>query len=253
MIDQNILNEFVGAKVKLPASLKGCSPNEGKITEANLTVDADEIYFTVLCTDDKTRKYDIDHIEFEDESLQGKAHEICAQLFEESAAINETDPKEETVSITIDGRTRKIGSNYHPDFMARKPIMSLDEVEEEFDVHTLHFRGINTSQYSPNIVIISVLREYVDHFVYHDYWDENGDYIYTGEGLNGDQEFKKGNAAIKYAKSYGKHIHLFIKPYPNTYVYQGEFELIDWFWNKEPGANGILRHAIKFRLRKISE
>lgn len=250
MIDQTILNEFVGAKVKLPVPINNSSHNDGRIDAVNLTADEDEILFTVSCADGKKRKYDIDHMEFEDESLQEKAHEICAQLFEESAAITETDPKEETVYITIDGRTSKIGSNYHPEFMATKPVLTLDEVEEELGVN-MRFRGINYSQYSPNIVIVSVLKEYVDYFVYPDYWDKNEEFIYTGEGLHGDQKFARGNLAIRNAKSDGKHIHLFIKPYPNTYVYQGEFELIDWFWNKEPGADGIIRNAIKFRLRKI--
>lgn len=253
MIDQNILNEFVGAKVKLPVPINNSSPNDGKIVAVNLTADEDEIFFTVSCADGKTKLYDIDHIEFEDEFLQEKAHEICAQLFEESAAITEPAHEEETVPIKIGNKTSKIGSNYHPEFMARKPVLTLDEVEDEFGVHTLRFRGINTSQFSPNIVIVSVLRQSVDHFVYHDYWDENGDFIYTGEGLIGNQEFIRGNLAIKNAKYEGRIIQLFIKPYPNTYLYQGEFELIEWFWNREPGANGVLRNAIKLRLRKVSK
>ena len=250
MIDQNILNEFVGAKVKLLVPINNSSPNDGKIVAVNLTADEDEIFFTVSCADGKTKLYDIDHIEFEDESLQEKAHEICAQLFEESAAITEPAPEEETVPIKIGNKTSKIGSNYHPEFMARKPVLTLNEVKEDLGVN-MRFRGINYSQHSPNIVIISVLKNSVNHFVYHDSWDENGDFIYTGEGLIGDQELKRGNRAILNTQQDWKDICLFIKPYPNTYIYQGEFELIDWFWNKEPGADGIIRNAIKFRLRKI--
>jgi hypothetical protein len=44
---------------------------------------------------------------------------------------------------------------------------------------------------------------------YRDGWNEDGVYIYTGEGQHGDMSFVRGNAAILHHMDSGKDLHLF--------------------------------------------
>ena len=70
---------------------------------------------------------------------------------------------------------------YHVAYLARHPILTYEQVEDQFHIRIANFgRGINITDTS--IVLISSVLKKKNEFVYHDHWTENGDYIYSGEG-----------------------------------------------------------------------
>ena len=142
------------------------------------------------------------------------------------------------------------GSDYHVEKLARYPILTYQQVESKFNIRISGFgRGINPTD--DTVVLISSIGKAGDEFLYHDKWTEDGDYIYSGEGKNGDQSLTRGNLAIKNAKSDGKEIHLFVKFSPQEYYYQGVFELVDYTYEDDKDEDGNTRKEYKFRLRKI--
>lgn len=130
------------------------------------------------------------------------------------------------------------------------PGYKYDEVEKKYGISIRYFgRGINPT---PNcIVLISRIKETADYYVYHDHWVKDGEYIFSGEGLSGDQKLTRGNLAIVNAKKNKKPIYLFLKFSSTDYLYQGEFELVDYYQEKEPGEDKELRMEYKFHLRKV--
>lgn len=140
--------------------------------------------------------------------------------------------------------------DYHVEKLARKPILTYTQVEEQFGIKISGFgRGINPT--SSTVVLISSIGKANGNFVYHDKWTSDGNYIYSGEGKTGDQTMTKGNLAIKNAARDGKQIHLFVKFSPQEYYYQGVFELINYTYENENDENGTVRKEYKFLLRKV--
>ncbi len=140
--------------------------------------------------------------------------------------------------------------DYHAAHLARQPILTYQQVEEQFGIRISGFgRGINPT--TTKVVLISSISKSGGHFVYHDRWTEGGDYIYSGEGRTGDQTMTKGNLAIKNAAVDGKEIHLFVKFSPQEYYYQGVFNLVEYSAEEEKDENGDLRKEYKFRLHKV--
>ncbi len=141
--------------------------------------------------------------------------------------------------------------DYHAKHLARQPILTYQQVEEQFGIRISGFgRGINPTQ--STVVLISSIGKADGNFVYHDRWTEDGDYLYSGEGQTGDQAMTKGNLAIKNASSDGKAIHLFVKFSPQEYYYQGIFQLVDYTYEDDRDGNGDIRKEYKFRLRKVN-
>lgn len=142
------------------------------------------------------------------------------------------------------------GEDYHVSHLARQPILTYTQVEDQFGIKISGFgRGINPTP--TTVVLISSMAKSKDKFVYHDKWTADGDYIYSGEGKTGDQTLTKGNAAIVNADRDGKKIHLFVKLSPQEYYYQGVFELVNYTHEDEEDEAGKLRKEYKFRLRKV--
>ena len=142
--------------------------------------------------------------------------------------------------------------DYHVENMAREPILTYQQVEEQFGIRISGpGRGINPTDDA--VVLISSIRKSGDNFIYHDKWTADGDYIYSGEGRTGDQTMTRGNLAIKNAASDGKSIHLFIKFSPQEYYYQGVFDLVDYTYEDEKDEAGNIRKEYKFRLRKVQQ
>ena len=140
--------------------------------------------------------------------------------------------------------------DYHAAHLARQPILTYQQVEAQFGIQISGFgRGINPTP--TTIVLISSIGKSGGNFVYHDKWTTDGDYIYSGEGKNGNQSMTKGNYAIQNAARDGKKIHLFVKFSPRDYYYQGVYELIDYIYEDEQDENGHTRKEYKFRLRKV--
>lgn len=174
-----------------------------------------------------------------------------AELAERKA--EEERKKAETQTEPFLKRLKKIedgfGEDYHVNHLARSPILTYQEVEEQFNIKISGFgRGINRTPSA--IVLISSIDRKKRGFVYHDHWTEDGDYIYSGEGKSGDQKMELGNQAIASAASDGKIIHLFVKFSPQEYYYQGIFKLVDIAYVDNKDENGNTRKEIKFRLRK---
>ena len=158
-------------------------------------------------------------------------------------------------AISAGGKTtdvdRGFGPDYHVEHLARQPILTYQQVEEEFGIKITGFgKGINNN--GSDLVLISSVDKKKSGFVYHDHWDTNGDYIYSGEGKTGDQKMTGGNKAICDAATDGKKIHLFVKLSPEEYYYQGVFKLVDYKYEDEKDEDGNIRKEYKFRLRKVS-
>ena len=151
-------------------------------------------------------------------------------------------------------RTKSIedmfSEDYHVEKLARQPILSYRQVENQFGIKISGFgKGINPTD--TTVVLISSIGRSGGKFVYHDKWTTNGDYLYSGEGKTGDQTMTKGNLAIKNAARDGKKIHLFVKFSPQEYYYQGIFELIDYTYEDEKDENGNTRKEYIFHLKKV--
>jgi 5-methylcytosine-specific restriction protein A len=80
----------------------------------------------------------------------------------------------------------------------------------------------------------------------------DGTFIYTGEGQEGDMEFKRGNRAIRDHEKDGYELHLFEDVAGDGVVtYLGQFRCEDWFHEHLPDTNNELREAIRFKLTPI--
>ena len=140
---------------------------------------------------------------------------------------------------------------YHVQHMVKSPVLTYKEVEEQFQIKIAGFgRGINPTPSS--VVLISSIAKKKSGYQYHDKWTEDGDYLYSGEGKNGDQTMSRGNRAIATAADEGKTLHLFIKFSPQEYYYQGIFKLLDYTYEDEKAEDGSVRKEYKFRLRKAA-
>lgn len=100
-------------------------------------------------------------------------------------------------------KTRNIedgfGADYNVEYLARQPILTYQQVEEQFGIRISGFgRGINKTP--STVVLISSVDKKKTGFVYHDHWNTDGEYIYSGEGKIGDQTMSSGNTASKCCK-----------------------------------------------------
>jgi len=188
--------------------------------------------------------------------IEKKKAEIEEKRFAEEAA-RKAEQERKIAAVQLPGNKKKIknidemfGEDYHVSHLARQPILTYTQVEEQFGIKIAGFgRGINPT--TNTVVLISSMAKSDGKFVYHDKWTADGDYIYSGEGKTGDQTMTKGNLAIRDAAHNGKRIHLFVKLSPQEYYYQGVFELIDYTYEDEKDENGNVRKEYKFRLRKV--
>ena len=175
----------------------------------------------------------------------------------EEAAARKAEQERKLAAAQATGTKKKVknidemfGEDYHVSHLARQPILTYTQVEDQFGIKISGFgRGINPTP--TTVVLISSMAKAKDEFVYHDKWTADGDYIYSGEGKTGDQTLAKGNAAIVNADRDGKKIHLFVKLSPQEYYYQGVFELVNYTHEDEEDEAGNLRKEYKFRLRKV--
>lgn len=111
--------------------------------------------------------------------------------------------------------------------------------------------GINTTDNA--IILISSETETGSSSVYLNNYTDDGDYIYSGEGTEGDQKLTRGNKAIVKSANDGRTLHLFIKKSSKEYYYQGKFCYVNRKIEDEKDDKGNLRKVYKFRLKKISD
>ena len=138
--------------------------------------------------------------------------------------------------------------DYHAEKLKREPILTYRQVEGSFGIKTTGIISRDIYSTEMNVVLISSVTKVGGKFVYRDKWTEEGDYIYTGEGKNGDHRMEGGNLAIKNAAEDRKEIHLFVRFSPQEYYYQGVFDLADYALEEGNDENGNFRLEYKFRL-----
>jgi len=84
-------------------------------------------------------------------------------------------------------------------------------------------------------------------------WETDRDggcvFVYTGEGLEGDQELTYGNRFLRYSS--GKNIYLFVKRKSNGYVFHGKVVVKRTETADEADKNGRMRKVFKFVLRRV--
>ncbi len=110
--------------------------------------------------------------------------------------------------------------------------------------------GIANSPKHPFIFLFSAIKG--EEYGYKDGWISETDYVYSGEGQTGNQEFKRGNRAIRDHVANGKQLHLFERHGLGTYKYVGEFALVSHEFVNAKDFNDNSRQLIKFLLRKKS-
>jgi 5-methylcytosine-specific restriction protein A len=93
-----------------------------------------------------------------------------------------------------------------------------------------------------------------EQYGYVDGWDENGVFLYTGEGQVGKMEFVRGNRAIRDHALDGKDLHLFQSLSKGAgYRYLGRFTCPTWEFREGVDVNGDQRRVIVFHLIQPEE
>ena len=112
--------------------------------------------------------------------------------------------------------------------------------------------GISTSAACPAIFIFS--GESGQQFGYHDDFDSDNIFRYTGEGQIGDMEFTKGNRAIRDHAADDRALHVFRslgKGKSQRYI--GEFVLANYSITRGPDRNNAERKIIIFHLLRVNQ
>lgn len=107
--------------------------------------------------------------------------------------------------------------------------------------------GISTPRDWPLVFLFT--GENGEQYGYRDGWDDNGVFLYTGEGQEGDMEFVRGNRAIRDHALDGKDIHLFQALGKGVgYRYLGRFVCSTWEFRRGMDVTGDERRVIVFHL-----
>jgi 5-methylcytosine-specific restriction protein A len=84
---------------------------------------------------------------------------------------------------------------------------------------------------------------------YHDGWNEDGVFLYTGEGQSGDMQFTRGNLAVRDHAANGRDLHLFESLGKGEGCrYVGRFDCAGWEHRRGPDTAGQDRQLIVFHL-----
>ena len=106
--------------------------------------------------------------------------------------------------------------------------------------------GIATPKEHPYIFIISSKRG-KDHGYIDGWIDENKFFLYTGEGQNGDMDFKSGNKAIRDHCENRKKVLLFEETKKTFIELKAELKLIDYSFIQTLDSGNKNRKAIQFK------
>jgi 5-methylcytosine-specific restriction protein A len=84
---------------------------------------------------------------------------------------------------------------------------------------------------------------------YRDGWNDDGVFLYTGEGQLGDMQFVRGNLKIRDHAADGRDLHLFeALASGEGYRYLGCFDCVGWEYRRGPDRAGQDRQVIVFQL-----
>src|SRR5215212_5641097 len=110
--------------------------------------------------------------------------------------------------------------------------------------------GISTPRDRPFIFLFS--GESGEQYGYKDGWDENGVFLYSGEGQEGHMEFTRGNRAIRDHAEDGRDLHLF-ESLGKGYRYLGRFACSTWEYRQGTDSKGDERRVKVFHLIQPKE
>ncbi|MFC6723453.1 HNH endonuclease [Halobium palmae] len=111
--------------------------------------------------------------------------------------------------------------------------------------------GISPSQKVPVVFIFT--GDTGELYGYEDEFEDDGTFLYTGEGQVGDQTMDRGNKAVKQHEQDGRELHVFEKDTGGLVTYLGQYVYVDDYPETLPDRNDEDREAIKFELRPIEE
>lgn len=106
--------------------------------------------------------------------------------------------------------------------------------------------GISTPSRFP--VILLFTGDQGTLYGYHDGFQPDGTFFYTGEGQIGDMQFVRGNLAIRSHQAAGKALHLFKYVQRSHVQYVGQAYYIDHHTRIAPDRDGTPRTAIIFEM-----
>lgn len=122
------------------------------------------------------------------------------------------------------------------------------EIHDEFAGQ--RYSGISTPADLPIIFIFT--GESGEEYGYEDEFLEDGTFMYSGEGTEGDMVMDDGNAAIRDHRSNNEALHLFEDTkYPWIVTYVGQYQHVGHEWKTLEDQDGNEREAIRFQLEPV--
>jgi len=122
------------------------------------------------------------------------------------------------------------------------------------DLHSLYGGqqqgGISTPSKHPFIFLFTSERG--EAYGYKDGWQEDGTFLYTGEGQRGDMTFTRGNLAIRDHAANGKSLHLFEKAHMGHVRYVSQMVCEGYYITQGRDIDGKERAVIVFVLNAVS-
>lgn len=161
---------------------------------------------------------------------------ITSNTFD-SKIPGEDDPNQSNVT-NIGGHNLRVGFGY-----------TNNTISDIFHINSF-IRGIR--MYNNTAVLFATgTSVYKDGYGWEKDSDEEMIFKYTGEGLSGDQQNKKGNFFLSNSRSNASRIYLFVKRKPNDYIFNGQVEVKRIETAQEPGEDQKIRKVFKFILRRV--
>ncbi|WP_455368115.1 NUDIX domain-containing protein [[Eubacterium] cellulosolvens] len=106
--------------------------------------------------------------------------------------------------------------------------------------------GISTPSQFPVIFLFHTSKG--KNYGYQDGWNDDGTYLYSGEGTRGDMKFEKGNRAIRDHLKNKEHLLLFEERARGYYRFLGIFDCIAYTYSETIDEQKNIRQGIVFQL-----
>ena len=135
-----------------------------------------------------------------------------------------------------------------------EPTFDVGEYYNRWELHDIYggqrYGGISTPKDHPLLFVFT--GDSGEDFGYEDEFREDGTFLYTGEGTEGDMEMADGNAAIRYHQQEDEDLHLFENTdHPWIVTYVGQFQYAGHQWDTLQDQDGNQRDAIRFHLEPV--
>jgi len=103
-----------------------------------------------------------------------------------------------------------------------------------------------------HVVLTTVLNKTPEEGIANPYHDrfEGGFLLYTGEGLHGNQQMRRGNLALKLQMEKRYPIFVFEKKTPGKYMFLGRYNVTSVQTEKQPDVDGKMRNVFVYRLER---